>query len=181
MNESLISVRYTKALFNLSIEKGILEMVKLDMENVLAVMKESEELQNLFQNPVLKPSNKSEIVKQIFPFFNAVSLSFINLLIKNRREEYLYAILLDFLEKCMSYKGIENAVVISAVNIDKSTLENIKQLVRSLLKTEIELSNIANEKLVGGFILRVGDKQFDASVQSKLNKIKQRLFKTSVI
>jgi F-type H+-transporting ATPase subunit delta len=180
MNESIISVRYSKALLNLSKEKGILEAVKKDMEVIFSLMKESEELQLVFQNPVLKPSKKSEVIKLLFPTFNAISLSFINLLIKNRRDEYLFDISRDFLDKYMQYKGVETAVFTSAIEVDNATLDNIKNIIRSVLKTEVELSNNVDNKILGGFILRVGDRQFDASVQTKLNKIKQKLVKTSV-
>jgi F-type H+-transporting ATPase subunit delta len=180
MNESIISVRYSKALFNLAKEKGTLEVVKNDMDAVFTLMKESNELQLLFQNPVLKPSKKSEAVDQIFKSFNTSTLSFIKLLIKNRREEHLMDISRYFLDKYMHYKGIENATFTSATTVDKSMLENIKQLIRTLLKTEVELTTSVDERLIGGFILRVGDKQFDASVHSKLNQIKQKLVKATI-
>lgn len=180
MNESIISVRYSKALFNLSKDKSIIDAVKMDMETVFTLMNESEELQHVFQNPVLKPSKKGEIVKQLFPSFNTISLSFIDLLIKNRREEYLFDISRDFLKKYMQHKGIENAVFTSAIAVDSAMLEKVRAIVRSLLKTEVELSNVVEKKILGGFVLRVGDRQFDASVQAKLNKIKQKLVKTSI-
>ena len=66
MNESIISVRYTKALFLLAKDKGLLDDIKSDMETVFNLMNDNEELQHVFENPVLKPSNKQEIVKEIF-------------------------------------------------------------------------------------------------------------------
>ena len=57
MNESIISVRYTKALFASAKKKNLLEDVKSDMEIIFSVMNESKELLHVFQSPVLKPSN----------------------------------------------------------------------------------------------------------------------------
>jgi F-type H+-transporting ATPase subunit delta len=180
MNESIISVRYSKALFNLAKEKSVIEAIKQDMETVFSLMKESEALQYVFQNPVLKPSKKNEVVKKIFTSFNPISLSFIELLIKNHREEYLFDISRNFLDKYMQHKGIETAVFTSVNKVDEAILEKVKKLIQTLLKKDVELSNVIDNRILGGFILRVGDKQFDASVQSKLNKIKQKLVKTSV-
>jgi F-type H+-transporting ATPase subunit delta len=180
MNESLISVRYSKALFNLANEKNILDVVKNDIDVIYQLLSESNELQLLFQNPVLKPSKKSELVSQLFQSFNQSTLSFINLLIKKRREEYIFDISRDFINKYMHFKGIESAVFTSAISVDKSTLQNIKQLIHSMLNTNIELRNAVDERIIGGFVLRIGDKQFDASVQSKLNMIKQKLIKASI-
>lgn len=180
MNESIISVRYTKAIFKLAVEKNSLETVKADMEQVYAVMAESEALKSIFQNPVLKPSKKIDIIKQIFEGFHPLSLSFIELLITNRREIYLQDITRNFLDKYRQHKGIEPAVLITAIKADNTILAKVDQLLHNGLKKEIELSNQVDDKIIGGFILRIGDNQYDASVRSGLDKIKRRLINTSI-
>ena len=181
MNESIISVRYTKSLFALAEEKGILDVVKNDMENIFAVMNESEELKLVFQNPILKPSNKQDVIKQLFgASFHPISLSFINLLIKNRREEHLHDISRNFMAKYRKKKGIETGTFTTAVTIKTETLDMIRVLIRKAMNIEVELSNSVDSRILGGFVLRVGDKQYDASVQSNLNKIKRKLLNTTV-
>jgi F-type H+-transporting ATPase subunit delta len=181
MNESIISVRYTKSIFSLALEKGMIEVVKNDMEHIFAVMNESEELKLVFQNPVLKPSNKQDVIQQLFgSSFNQITLSFINLLIKNRREEYLHDISRNFLAKYRKMKGIETGTFTTAVTIKPETLEMIKVLVKKAMNVDVELTNNVDSKLIGGFVLRVGDTQYDASVQSNLNKIKRKLLNTTV-
>jgi len=181
MNESIISVRYTKALFALAKEKNILDVVKNDMESLFAIMEESEELQLAFQNPVLKPSHKKEIAEEIFgKFFNKITLSFINVLIENRREEYLHSISRNFLSMYKKFMGIEQGVFTTAIRANDKILDNVKNIIRKALKTEVELINQVDEKIIGGFVLRVGDKQFDASIESNLNKIKRKLLNTTV-
>jgi len=181
MNESIISVRYTKSIFALALEKGIVEVVKNDMENIFSVMNESHELSLVFQNPVLKPSNKQDIIKQLFgATFHPITLAFINLLIKNRREEYLHDISKNFLSKYRQMKGIETGTFTTAVSIKPETLEMIKVLIKKSMNIEVELSNTVDSKIMGGFVLRVGDTQYDASVQSNLNKIKRKLLNTTV-
>ena len=181
MNESIISVRYTKSLFALAKEKDLLDVIKNDMEAVFNIMNESEELKLVFQNPVLKPSNKYEIIDKIFaPSFNKITISFINLLIKNRREEYLHDISRNFLAKYSQFKGIEAGVFTTAVSVDQKVLDNIKDLIKKSLHIEVELTNTVNDKILGGFVLRVGDNQYDASVQSNLNKFKRKLLNTTV-
>lgn len=180
MNESIISVRYTKALFSLALDKGLLDVVKNDMETVYFVMNESEELQNIFQNPVLNASHKNEIVKLIFKSFNKITISFIGILIKNRREEYLHDISRNFLEKYKHYKGIETANLTTAVSVDKKMLEKVKELIKKLIKKEIEISNQIDNRIIGGFLIRVGDRQIDATVQTNLNIIKRKLLNTTI-
>jgi F-type H+-transporting ATPase subunit delta len=180
MNESIISVRYTKALFSLAIEKKILDVVKSDIEVVFSVMSESDELQHIFQNPVLKPSKKQEIVKNVFSSFNKMTLSFINLLIKNRRESHLYDISRNFLSKFRKYNNIESASLTTAIEIDSVLLEKVKNLIKTSLKTEIDLSTKIDNKIIGGFIIRVGDRQVDSSVKSNINKIRKKLLNATI-
>ena len=180
MNESIISVRYTKAIFAIAVDKKSLEAVKADMDDIFAIMNESAELQAFFKNPVLKPSKKEELVKLIFPKFNFYTLSFINLLIQNRREEYLHSISRNFLDRYMKFKGIETGMVTTAVKMPEPILEKIKVLIQDALKKEVEISNKVDENIIGGMIIQIGDKQFDASVKSSLEKTKRTLLNASI-
>jgi F-type H+-transporting ATPase subunit delta len=180
MNESIISVRYTKALFNLAKKNNILDVIKTDMELIYSTMNESKDLLLVFQNPTIKRSQKQEIINNIYPSINKVTYSFIGLLLKNRREEHLKDISRDFLEKYYKEKGIESAVLITSFPVDKTMLVKVKDVVKKALKTEVELSNKVNEDIIGGFIIRVGDKQFDASIKSNIERIKKKLLDTTV-
>lgn len=180
MNESIISVRYTKAIFSVAKEKGAMEQVKDDMNEIFSLMGESQELQSLFQNPVLKPSKKEELVRQLFKSFNPYTLSFISLLIKNRREEYLHDISRNFIDMYRKYKGIESGIITTAIAIPATMLENIKKLINASVKKEVDLNTKVDEKIIGGIIIQIGDKQYDASVKSGLGKIKRKLLNTSI-
>jgi len=180
MNESIISVRYTKALFLLAKDKGLLNEVKTDMEIIFSVMSENDDLKLVFQNPVLKPTKKQEIVSEIFSSFNNLTISFINLLIKNRRENHLYDISRNFLTKYRKDEGIETGVFTTAVAIDTMILDNVKSMIKKALLTEIELTNKIDKNILGGFIIRVGDKQVDSSVKTSLSRIKKKMLNVSV-
>jgi F-type H+-transporting ATPase subunit delta len=180
MNESIIAVRYTKAIFALAKEKNILDAVMADMNIVYELLNQSLEMRRFFENPVIRPLKKQEITHQVFSSFHPVSQLFIDLLIKNKREEYLHQIALNFLNKYRKHSGIETAVFTSAIAVNDKTLESVIQLVKNIFKTDVELTSQVDEKIMGGFVLRVGDKQFDASVQSKLEKIKRKLINTTI-
>lgn len=180
MNESIVTVRYTKALFNKAIEVDLLDAVKDDMKTVFEVMNESKELLFVFKNPILKPSKKQEVIKNIFNKFNQLTLSFINLLIKNRREEFLHDISRNFLTKYTKSKGIEFAVLTTAHVVDADFLEKVKEVIKNTLKTDIEIKSQTDQRIIGGFIIRVGDNQLDASVQSNLKRFKKKLLNTTI-
>jgi F-type H+-transporting ATPase subunit delta len=180
MNESIIAVRYTKALFELSVQKNKLDIICGNMKNITDLMTEYVELRKFFENPIIKPSRKNNLVKELFIGFETETLSFITLLIENKREEYLEQIARNFQDRYRKHKGIESAVFTTSTPVSGAILESVKKLIKSELKTEVEIYNQVKENIIGGFVLKVGDKQYDASVQTKLAKYKRQLLNSSV-
>lgn len=180
MNESIIAVRYTKALFELSVEKKKLEEVYSNMNNIAHLLMNYKELSKFFQNPVIKPSRKSFLVNEVFKGFEKETLSFVSLLIQNKREEYLEQISRNFIDRYRKYKGIESAIFTTATTVSEAIIENVKKIIKASFHTEVEIQNKVKTDLIGGFVLQVGDKQYDASIQTKLNKYKRQLINSSV-
>jgi len=180
MNESIIAVRYTKALFNLALEKNVLEKVREDMDYVSEAYKISEELRFIIDNPVLKPSKKVQIVKDVFKDSNDLTKSFIEILIKNRRENLLPFITIDFKDKYLKFKNIETVSFVSAVRVDEKIIEKIKRSIEQSIKKEIIIDKVENPNIIGGFILKIGDKQYDSSIRKKLNILKQEIKNTQI-
>ncbi|MCK4664501.1 MAG: ATP synthase F1 subunit delta [Bacteroidales bacterium] len=181
MNDSKITVRYAKALFSLAKEKQLLDDIKKDMTLVYSVCNDIDEFSLLLESPVIKPSKKLSIINTIFKNkINDISLSFLKLVIKNRRDNYLKLISLNFIDFYKKSKGIKTVVLTSAVELDKDLKTKIIDQIKKSLKTEIELSEKVDKDILGGFILRIEDKQIDASISTKLKNIKQKLINTSI-
>ena len=70
-------------------------------------------------------------------------------------------------------KGIRTAEIISAVGLDDKLRKQVYETVKNSTKSEVELIEKVDKKLIGGFILRLGDKQYDASIVSSLRKLAQ--------
>ena len=176
MNESKISVRYAKALFELGKEKGLIDTVIKDIQLVDEVSKSIAEFWLMVESPVVKTSQKRTSVKQIFgDKINAMTLNFLDLVVKNRREIYLKDISRNFLALCRKDKGVLSATLTSASAIEESSKENLSTLLSKSFNSKIELEEVVDKEIIGGFVLRVEDQQLDASVSSQLNKIKREL------
>jgi len=147
----------------------VLDNTRNDMKLLSEVCSSSKDLSLLLKSPIVKPDKKTEILRQIFTDrLSGLSLSFIEMIIKKRRENYLEAIAREFLDQYKSHKNILTAVVTSAVGLDDSIRSEVIKIVRDSANTEVELVEKADKDLIGGLILRVGDKQIDASIQHKL-------------
>ena len=118
MNDSKISVRYSRALFQSALEKKILDKVNQDMIFISEVCK-IPELKDFLHNPVIVPSKKREIFHKMFgDNVEKITLSFIDLVVKNGRETFIPAIARVFIHETMKYKGITESVLTTAVDVD---------------------------------------------------------------
>ncbi len=181
MNQSKISVRYAKALFQLALEKDQLEEVRKDILLVSQSLKEYEQFRLYLKSPVVKSSQKYNLIKDIFK--NSVTetcLNFLGLLVQNKRENHLEDISRQFLDLYSKYKGIKPALITTAVPLDDSIRQNLYQLLSSVYKTEIDLITHQDASILGGFILKIGDQQYDASVANGLRRMKTALLNESV-
>ena len=176
MNESAITVRYAKALYQVGDETGKLETIRDSIDFLHVTVKESAEFVEMLQSPIIKSSEKNRIFSEIFEGkLDKVVITFFNLLTQNKREQYLSYICLNFLQLYKKEKGIKEAVLTTAHTIDKKHREEIVALLKKKFKLNIELTEQVNENIVGGFKLRIDDQQVDASISSKLRKIQNEL------
>jgi F-type H+-transporting ATPase subunit delta len=176
MNGSKISVRYAKALFALAKEAGLLDPLKKDIELLQQCIHEIPELSDVIHSPVIKASEKTRLFEELFrTSFHTITLSFIKLVLGKRREEYLAGISRYFLALLKKEQGIQPAEVVTAVPLDESTRQSVLKLITRRYNTQVELNEAVDEKLIGGFVLRIGDQQIDASIALKLKRIQNEL------
>ncbi|MDR2888022.1 MAG: ATP synthase F1 subunit delta [Bacteroidales bacterium] len=175
MNESKISVRYSKALFDLALEKNILDSVGRDMLFISEVCK-LPDAKELLVSPVIEPSQKNDVLHKIFEGnVEKATLSLIDLVIKNGRANFIPAIARVFVAETMKYKGITKSTLTTAVEIDAKVKQQIIDMISVTFKTKVELEENIDPAIIGGFILKIDDNYIDGSVRNKLKKIKKEL------
>jgi len=176
MNQSKISVRYAKAFFSLVKDSNTFDVQKKDIETLLQYIQEVPELQFLIQNPVIKSHEKIGLFRETFRnSFSELTFTFINFVLESRREEYLAGMCRYFLHLLKAEQGIQPAELVTAVPIDEKLRQSIIHMISRKFKRRVELNEKVDKEIVGGFILRVDDQQIDASISSKLNRIKNEL------
>lgn len=180
MNQSKIAVRYAKALFEIALEKKQLEEIKKDIEIVASVTHQVD-IQLMLESPVIKTSKKKQLLSKLFTGnIQEISLKFVLMITDNKREMHISAICRNFIEQYRKHKGIKAAKVITASPIDDTLKNEISKVISEVFKTDVELTTDENESIIGGFIIRVGDQQIDASVSHKLDSIKREFLKKTV-
>lgn len=180
MNESQISVRYAKALFQSAEEKKQLDAVYQDMELVSHTCK-MDDFRDMLMMPSLKVSQKIKMVNSIFQeHLSEFSMSLINLVIENKREAYLEGIVRNFNALYRKSQGIRSASLVTASPVDDASMKAIRALIKKAYDAEVELNAVVDEDVIGGFVLTIEDQQYDASVANSLKKLKKQLLQTSI-
>jgi F-type H+-transporting ATPase subunit delta len=172
---SKAGARYAKSLIDLSKEQNALEEIKNDMAFFEKVVDENSELEAILKNPIVPLDKKSGIVNGVFgEKIHAITKSFLSLVIKKGRSAILFDVAKQFVEQYNILKGIVTAEVSSASALTEANRAEVVGLVKKELgANEVIVKEKINPDLIGGFILKVGDRQFDASIASGLAKLKQ--------
>ncbi|MGC1243087.1 MAG: ATP synthase F1 subunit delta [Chryseosolibacter sp.] len=174
MADSRAASRYVKSLLSLAVQQNVLEEVHRDMLYFSEVASKSRPLVLLLQNPIIKHHIKLSVLKKIFQGrVHSLTMSFFDIIVRKNREAILVTIAHEFHNAYNEYKGVGKATVTTAVPLDDTLRKEFEKLVKQYSdKKHIELVENVDPDLIGGFVLNVGDRQVDASIQSKLKTLK---------
>lgn len=177
MKGTRAAIRYAKAFKELSQEKQVLDVVVADMKSVLSAIEGSKELKVLLQSPLVKTEKKRTALQAVFnDKLDALTLSFIDLITVQGRENILAAVCEELIALYNKLKNIARVSISTATPLAADLKADLlKSLKAKYNYSEIELEEKVDESLIGGMVLRIGDKQIDASIRRKLNDIKQEL------
>jgi len=174
MSEFNVSSRYAKALLDLSIEQGALDNIKADVEQFVSVLKNNTELQAVLKNPIINHDKKINVLTALFgDKFAPALIAFFKIMVNKGRAEVLYSAAREFIREYNEYKGIVIAKVISATPLSENSVSALKQIIKSSIGNEVIVDSKVDADLIGGFIVTIGDKQIDASLAGRLNKLDQ--------
>ena len=175
MNDSKISVRYARALFQSALEKKVLDNVFRDMETIGEVCTVPE-MKELLTSPIIPPSKKKEILRKVFGSnLEKITASLIDIVVTNGRESYIPAIARVLIKEIKEYKGVTESVLTTAVKIKPEVKKRISDLIEGIYSTKVDMKEVVDPGIIGGFILKIEDNYIDASVRNKLRKIEKEL------
>ena len=173
MAESRAAIRYAKAVLSLATDNNNADSVNADMKAVVDAITDSKDLGSMLQSPVVRSSDKKAVLFKVFENANSVTVNLINTLIDNKRIALLGDVALKYNQLYDSLRGTQIAKVTSATPLTKELEAKVLAKVKELTGKTTEIENKVDASILGGFILRVGDLQYDASIANKLNKLKR--------
>ena len=173
MNESRAAVRYAKAALEYALESKATNAVESDMRYILDTLENNPELQDMLSSPVLNTDQKRDVLMNVFEQAEDITKRLIGLLVDNKRISFLGEVASKFIFLNDQLKGEKVAEITTAIPLTAELEEDILSRVEGLTGNKVVVENIIDENIIGGFVLRIGDMQFNASIANHLNNLKR--------
>ncbi len=169
------AIRYAKAILEIADSKGVASEVSADMTLIAKTITGNTELTHFIQNPLIKTDTKKNVVIEVFASVNPVTQSLFHLLLENKRFEILAAIAVEYNNLFDVMNGVEVAKVTTAFPMDAALEAKVLAKIATFSDKKVTIENTVDASIIGGFILRIGDKQYNASVANRLHVLKREL------
>ncbi len=182
MQNPRLATRYAKSLLDLAVERNSVEETLKDMQLLSSICHQSHDFVVMLRSPVIHGDKKLNVVRLLLEGRNVSQLTqiFVNLLVAKGRESNLPEIAEAFQTQYNVLKNIRTVTLTTAAPMGDSFKESIKSKIAAYMpKDTVELKTIVDEKLIGGFVIEVEDKLFDASVRKSLNDFKSKVIDKS--
>ena len=177
MSEHRAAYRYAKALMDLAVEQGKVPEIEKDMRLVLDTIQESDPLKDMLHSPVITDQDKGSALKALFGGVQPLTSDLFNLLATNKRVGILKEIGEQYEALYEKMQGQDIARVITAVPLNSDLEKKILKQLKGITGREVLIENEIDPELIGGFILQIGDLEYNASISNKLGNLKRELIK----
>ncbi|WP_438963123.1 ATP synthase F1 subunit delta [Nonlabens sp.] len=173
MKLSRAASRYAKAILSLAIDKNEAVAVNEEMKNILVTIHSNKELSDFMSSPLVKSEQKRGALQQVFKDAGTITMGSFDLLVDNKRTDILMDVATKYVLLFEEMNKREIATVTTAVEITADLEKKVLAKAKDLAGKEITLEKKIDPSIVGGFILRVGDQEINASVANKLGELKR--------
>ena len=170
---SRAAIRYAKAILETAVSNGNVNLVNEDMKSVISTVASSSELSDFLVNPTISTDLKMNALSEVFSSVQPETKSLFRLLQENKRFEILVSIAAQFNILFDEMNGVEVAKVTTAFPMTPELKAQVLAKIATISNKKITIKNIVDPFIIGGFILRIGDKQYNASVANRLLELKR--------
>ena len=170
---SRAAIRYAKAILETAVSSGKANQVNDDMKSIIAAVDSSADLKEFLASPIISSEVKMNALSEVFSSVQAETKSLFRLLQENKRFEILAAIATQYNAQFDEMNGVEVAKVTTAFPITAELEAKILAKAATISTKKITIQNTVDPSIIGGFILRIGDKQYNASVSNRLQELKR--------
>lgn len=181
MSSTKIAARYAKPLLELAEEKKQLDKVHTDVSNISAICNENRDFVLMLKSPLISHIKKAEILSKIFKGkVQGLTNDFLQIIAKKNRESLIPEISEQFLKYYNEVKGFQEALVTTPIKLDEKSKKAFEKLVADITGKKPILQEKINKELIGGYVVKLGDRQIDDSVSGKLKDLELKFQKENI-
>ena len=176
MNNRSLARRYAQALFLSSQEKDLLDQVEAELKMVVGTIEGNDDLAQIMDRDLVSPEKKKEILEKLFSGkISSQTMSFLKLVLDKRREKHLQEMLVEYVALADTARNMLEAEVKTAAELSPQQQETLKQGLSAFSGKEIRLKIEVDPSLLGGVMIKIGDKVYDGSARRQLQSLRKRL------
>ncbi|MDX2274155.1 MAG: ATP synthase F1 subunit delta [Hyphomonadaceae bacterium] len=174
---SQAATRYAQAVFDLGKDSKSLDALEQDFAKFTSAWKESAELREAARSPLIEPEVKAKALSAVAAKLGMSDLGgkLVGVAALNRRAAELPAIVAAFRTLLARERGARQVEILSAKPLGAAEKSAIIDQLGKQLGEKVDAETRVDESLIGGFVVNVGSRQFDASVKSKLDALRLAL------
>lgn len=177
----LVSKIYSQALFEVALENDKLDEFVEEMNLIASSCKDYPKFYEILKTPKINVKEKKKVVSQIFKGkISQELINFLKIILDKRRIKNLFSIQKEFENMVLSHKGIVKAKAITTIPLDEKQIEKLKKKLSEITKKNIQIENEIDEKLIGGILIKLGDKVIDGTIKNKLKELQNSLTQITV-
>ena len=169
------AIRYARAILDIAHDKGVATAVSNDMATIATTINGNSELHSFIIDPTTRVEVKNNAISEIFADVNGVTKNLFQLLLENKRFEILSGIATEYNKQFEEMNGMETATVTTAIAMDAELEAKVLSKILTFSNKKVNITNIVDPAIIGGFILRIGDQHYNASVANRLQVLKREL------
>jgi len=172
----LVSKRYALALFEAGLELNKIHVFKDDLLKVSSALEMEEGLKKVLFHPKVKKDEKKSLINSIFGKLVCEEiLNFLYVLIDKRREKLLLQIKKEFEKLYNEHENTIDVVAITSVEMDGQLKEKLRLALENKFNKKVNLENVVDKEIIGGVLLKVGNKVIDGTIKGQLMEIEKVL------
>jgi len=181
MIQTTVAARYAEALFAIAKQNNTLEQLENELRIIDQVLEDNLEFKKLLNHPHIDKQAKKGLLLGVFKgHISEVTENFVQLLIDKKRQNVFTYIVKEFTLLANEARGIVDAVVVSAKVLSDKQLEQIRTTFKELVGKDLRIATEVDAEIIGGFIVRIGDRVYDSSLKTQLNRFEAKLHEAQV-
>ena len=173
--QSRAAIRYAKAIYEIADEENFINEIFNDMTRINKLSSDSSDFKNLLSNSIIDNFDKKKAILSLLEKKNSITEKLLDLLIHNKRVAIITDIASCFIQLYNKNNNIKEAIVITASPIDKDLEKKILSQIKIPAAKSINLINLVDSSIIGGFIIRYDGKEYNASIKQNLKNLKTEL------